>query len=484
MGKQPRTIIIGAGMSGLLAAIKLLERGESDFTIYEKGASVGGTWRENTYPGLACDTPAHSYAYSFAYNPEWNAFYAAGPEIRAYFESIAERYGLMAHIRFNTGIEGARWDGSRWHVHTTTGESDSGEIMVCATGVLHVPRVADIAGLDDFAGRWFHSARWDHSVPLKGKRIGVIGTGSTGVQIVSALVGEAARVVHFQRSAQWIMPASTERYDEAAKAAFRTDPALIEAVRNGPEAAARRNRFTRAIIDADSPELAEIQAIVEKNLEDSIADPALREKLRPTYRAACKRMVFSSDYYAAIQQPNACLETTAIERVEAGGIRMADGRFHELDVIAVCTGFDVSAFMRPMRITGAGGLSLDEAWADGPQAYYAVTVPRFPNMLVMQGPTGPVGNFSLTDIAEYQWRYFDQLIDLIREGRCTSFAPTEAALADYMARRNERAMKTVFASGCQSWYLDAQGVPAVWPWSFEHFQEVMAAPRLEDYVLA
>lgn len=479
-----RTLIIGAGMSGMLAAIKLLERGDTNFVLFEKGDSVGGTWRENTYPGLACDTPAHSYAYSFAYNPEWNGFYASGTEIRAYFESIADRYGLRPYISFNTEIESAEWDGAKWNIRTKSGDTDSGEILVCATGVLHVPVIADIPGLEDFKGPWFHSARWDHSVPLKGKRIGVIGTGSTGVQIVSALVHEAARVVHFQRSAQWIMPASDQKYSEDDKAGFRADPEKIEAIRNGPEAFARRNRFTRAIIDADSPELAEIQAIVEKNLEDSIKDPVLKEKLRPNYRAACKRMIFSPDYYQAIQQPNAYLEAGTIERVEENGIRMKDGTFHELDVIAVCTGFNVGAFMRPMKIRGEGGVEISDVWNKGPFAYYAVTLPHFPNMLMFQGPTGPVGNFSLIDIAEHQWRYFEQLVDLVRHGECVSFAPTDAALADYMARRNERARKTVFASGCQSWYLDADGVPAVWPWSFEHFQEVMAKPRLDDYNLA
>ena len=205
-----RTIIIGAGMSGMLAAIKLLERGDTNFIIYEKGDSVGGTWRENTYPGLACDTPAHTYTYSFAYNPDWNAFYATGTEIRAYFESIADRYGLRPYIRFNTEVASARWDGTHWNIATKDGHTDRGEILVCASGVLHVPVVADIPGLADFEGPWFHSARWDHSVPLAGKRVGVIGSGSTGVQIVSALVKECARVVHFQRTAQWIFPASTQ----------------------------------------------------------------------------------------------------------------------------------------------------------------------------------------------------------------------------------------------------------------------------------
>ena len=482
-GAALRTIIIGAGMAGLLAAIKLKERGDTNFVIYEKGASAGGTWRENTYPGLACDTPAHSYSYSFALNPEWSAFYAPGSEIKAYFEGIAERYGLLPYIRFNTEIERCDWTYGQWHVRTKSGETDIGDILVAASGVLHHPSVPDIPGLQTFERPWFHSARWDHSVELDGKRIGVIGNGSTGVQIVSALAKRAAKLVHFQRSPQWIMPCPDLQYSEAEKQAFREDPANIDAVRNGPDAAARRARFTAAIIDAESPELAEIQEIVEKNLEESIRDPELRDKLRPNYRAACKRMIFSAHYYNAVQEPTVYLENQAIERVEATGIRMKDGTFHELDVLAVATGFDVGKFVRPMRFFGEGGLELDTLWATRPRAYYAVTVPGFPNLCLLNGPTGPVGNFSLIDIAEKQWAYFDQLVDLVRSGQCKAVAPTMDALEAYEAARDKDSMRTVFASGCKSWYLDEKGVPQVWPWSYDHFVEVMSAPKLDDYRL-
>lgn len=481
--RQLRFVIIGAGMAGMLAGIRLNERGNTDFTIYEKGDSVGGTWRENHYPGLACDTPAHSYTYSFATNPEWSAFYAPGPEIRAYFEAIADRYDLKKQIVFNAEIASCKFEGGRWRIVTKDGREDVADVVVAATGVLHHPNVPDIPGLGDFAGPCFHSARWDHSVPLEGKRVGVIGNGSTGVQIVSALAGTAGKLVHFQRSPQWIMPCPDTQYSQEDKQAFRDDPAKIEAVRNGPDAAARRNRFTAAIIDMDSPELAEIQGIVERNLEESVRDPVLREKLRPTYRAACKRMVFSAHYYEAVQQPNVDVAVGAIERIEANGVRMKDGSFHALDVLALATGFKVDQFIRPAVVVGPGGRKLDDLWAQHPRAYYAVTVPGFPNFYLLNGPTGPVGNFTLIDIAEAQWAYVDQLTDLLRAGKCTAVAPTMAALEDYEARRTEAAKRTVFASGCRSWYLDSDGVPQVWPWSYAHFQEVMAMPRMEDYEL-
>jgi cation diffusion facilitator CzcD-associated flavoprotein CzcO len=482
-GSGLRYVIIGAGMSGLLTALKLKARGETNLVIYEKGDSVGGTWRENRYPGLACDTPAHSYTFSFALNPDWSAYYAPGPEIRQYFETIADRYDLRGDIVFNTEIASCRYEGGKWKIETKDGRKDEADVVVAATGVLHHPAYPDIPGLGDFKGHCFHSARWDTSVPMDGKRVGVIGGGSTGVQIVSALRKKASRLVHLVRSVQWIMPCPDTKYSEADRKAFRDDPEKIMAVRNGPDAAARRARFTAAIIDVDSPELAEIQAIVEKNLEDSVRDPVLKEKLRPNYRAACKRMIFSPDYYQAVQEPNATLDTSAIERIEATGVRMKDGTFYELDVIALATGFKVDQFVRPMKVYGEGGLDLDEFWNPNPRAYYAVTIPNYPNFFLLNGPTGPVGNFSLIDISEAQWGYLDQLIDLVREGKCAGVAPTLEALEAYEKARGERAMKTVFASGCKSWYLDANGMPLVWPWSYAHFTEVMSKPKLEDYRL-
>lgn len=477
-----RTIIIGAGMAGLLAGIKLKERGESDFTIYEKGDSIGGTWRENTYPGLTCDVPAHSYTYSFATNPDWSAYFAPGFEIREYFEAMAKRYGLSDHIVFNTEIDTCQWQGGRWQVRTRSGDTDWGHVLVAATGVLHHPRYPEIAGLGSFAGPCFHSARWDHSVDFDGKRVGVIGNGSTGVQIVTALAERVERLVQFQRTAQWIMPSVDLQYTEEDRRAFRNNPGRIEEVRNGPDARARRARFTSAIIDADSPELAEIQGIVERNLEDSIRDPELREKLRPDYKVACKRLVFAARYYKVAQSPSVEIETAAIERIEPGGVRMKCGAFHELDALVLATGFKVDAFVRPIKVIGEGGCDLDEIWKENPRAYYAVTVPHFPNMVLLNGPTGPVGNFSLIDVAEAQWAYFDQLLDLVRAGKCSYFAPSEPALEDYEKQRNDSAKRTVFASGCQSWYLGKDGVPQVWPWSWDRFIEAMSAPNSQDYV--
>ncbi len=476
-----RYVIIGAGMAGLLAGIKLKARGETDFVIYEKGDRVGGTWRENRYPGLACDTPAHSYTYSFAPNPDWGAYYAPGPEIQRYFGAMSDRYALGDHIVFNTEIASCRYIDGRWRIDTTDGCKDIADVVVAATGVLHHPNIPEIPGLADFKGRWLHSARWPEGLSVEGLRIGVIGNGSTGVQIVSALARKVERLVHFQRSPQWIMPCPDIQYTSEEKRAFRDDPARIEEVRNGPEAAARRARFTSAIIDIDSPELAEIQKIVEDNLENSVRDPALREKLRPNYRAACKRLIFAAHYYKAAQAPNVYVEASGIEQVEAGGVRAEDGTLHPLDVIVLATGFRVDQFVRPMVVTGHNGADLEALWRIHPRAYYAVTIPEFPNFFLLNGPTGPVGNFSLIDIAEKQWSYIEQLIEEVRVRRSVGVAPTLRALETYEAQRTEAAKRTVFASGCKSWYLDAEGAPQVWPWSYAHFVEAMSKPQVEDY---
>ncbi|WP_449469290.1 flavin-containing monooxygenase [Sphingobium chungangianum] len=482
--RRLRFAIIGAGMAGLLAGIRLDQKGDADFVIYEKGDTVGGTWRENRYPGLTCDVPAHAYTYSFAPNPEWTQFFSPGPEIQHYFERVADDYRLRDRIRFNSEVTDCRYVDGRWHIETSDGCKDIVDVIIAATGVLHHPNIPAIPGLEDFGGDSFHSARWDDSVALDGRRIGVIGNGSTGVQIVSALSTRASTLVHFQRSPQWIMPVQNFIYSETDRHAFRSDVSKIDAIRFGEEYWAGIRRFNKAIIEVDSPEMAEIEGVVLRNLEDNIQDPALREKLRPDYRAACKRLIYSPDYYEAVQRPGVIVETGAIERVEVTGVRMNDGTQHELDVLVLATGFKTDRFVRPIKVIGRGGNNLDDAWALRPTAYYAITVPDFPNLFLLNGPTAPVGNFSLIDIAERQWDYIDQLLDLLRDGTCSAIAAKPEAMADYEERRIAAAKRTIFGSGCTSWYLDAQGVPQTWPWSYDHFAQSMAAPRMEDFELA
>jgi cation diffusion facilitator CzcD-associated flavoprotein CzcO len=480
--RDPRFLIIGAGMSGILSAIKLQEAGLTDFTIYEKAERLGGTWRENTYPGIGCDVPSHLYCYSFAPDPDWSHRFSPGAEIQAYFEEVARRYGVDKSIEYNKEITRCRFEDGRWHVETADGGTDVADFVIAATGVLHHPSYPDIEGLDSFEGSCFHSARWDHDVPLAGRRVGVIGTGSTAIQVVSALSETVGKLTLFQRTAQWIMPQENPAYTEEEKAHFREDPEILKEMR-AEISHLFAETFSNAVVDANSEQLKMIEVICRENLEHNVHDSRLREKLRPDYRAACKRLIMSEGFYDAIQRPNAELVTEAIERVEPKGVRTVDGRLHELDVLALATGFKVDRFMRPIEIIGRGGVSLDDVWAERPTAYLAVSIPEFPNLFMLNGPNGPVGNFSLIEVAELQFAYIMQLVDLVRSGRCREVSATSAATQKFDDDRIEAAKNTIWQTGCSSWYLDDRGVPAAWPWTFDRFREEMAKPRVDDYDL-
>lgn len=480
-----RYAVIGAGMAGILAGVRLKQAGEP-FTIFEKADSLGGTWRDNRYPGLTCDVPSHAYTYSFEPYAEWKAYYATGGEIRTYFEHVADKYEVAPHIRYGSEVVSTVWDedAALWRLGLSTGETVEADIVIAASGVLHHARLPEIEGRDSFAGKAFHSARWEDEAILDDARVGVIGNGSTGVQIITALAGRAANLVHFQRSPQWIMPVPYFQYSEEEREAFRRDPALIDAIRYDKDYWDNIFRFTRAITDVEGPEIAIIEQLCLDNLENGIRDPELREKLRPDYRAACKRLIYSWSYYDAVQNPNVAVEREAIARIEPEGVRLKDGRLIELDTIIFATGFHADRFIRPTQVLGRGGVSLDDVWAERPTAYYAVAIPDFPNFFMLNGPTGPVGNFSLIDIAEKQWAYIDQLLAPLRQGEAQTIAPCRQAHADYEERRIAAARTTIFGSGCKSWYLDATGVPSSWPWSYEAFADAMAKPVMEDFRLS
>jgi cation diffusion facilitator CzcD-associated flavoprotein CzcO len=461
-------------MAGILAAIKLGEAGIDDFTVYEKADRVGGTWRENTYPGLSCDVPSHLYSYSFALSPEWSRRYSPGGEIETYLERVAGEHGVMEHVRFGDAVTTCVYADGRWQITTAAGHTDTVDVVIAATGVLHHPKYPEIDGLGTFAGALFHSSRWDHDVALDGARVGVVGTGSTAVQIVSAIVDRVTKLSLFQRTAQWIMPQDNPAYTDAERTGYRDDPDTLTGIRQ--YLSDMFDHFADAVIDSESAAIRMIEDACLANLENNVRDLELRERLRPSYRAACKRLIISSDFYDAIQRPNAELVTDAIQRVEPGGVRTADGRLHELDVLVLATGFDAHAFMRPMQIIGRKGRTLEEAWNPRPEAYLSISIPDFPNFFMLNGPNGPVGNFSLIEVAEIQFRYIMQLVERIRSGDCREICATRDALAEFERAREEAAHRTVWVTGCKSWYLDDRGIPAVWPWSFYRFREVMQDP--------
>ncbi len=479
---EPRIVIIGAGMAGILSVIKFREAGYHDLVVYEKTDRIGGTWRENTYPGIACDVPAHLYTYSFEPNPDWSSTFASGPEIQRYFERIVEKYDVRPAIRFNEAVDRCEFIDGRWRIKTSTGRDDFADIVIAASGVLHHPSTADIPGLASFEGARFHSAQWDHSVDLAGKRVGVIGTGSTAIQITSAIVDKVGRYDLFQRTAQWVMPIENKVFTDEEKREIRTNPAKLEAIRT--EANEYFRKFSNAVIDSESQEMKEIEAACLANLEDNVQDPVLREKLRPNYRAGCKRLIFAPDFYQAIQRPNAHVITEGIERIEPKGVRLTTGELRELDVLVMATGFRTDSFIRPAVVKGRNGVDLDDVWADHPVAYLSISIPQFPNFFMLNGPNGPVGNFSLILIAEHQLAYILQLLEQIRAGRCREIAAKLDASQSFEVVRIEAAKKSIWATGCKSWYLDKNGVPASWPWSRDRFFEVMKKPELEAYELA
>jgi cation diffusion facilitator CzcD-associated flavoprotein CzcO len=412
-----RIVVIGAGMSGILSGVKLREAGY-DVAIYEKG----GVARDN---------------------------------------------GLDAVTHYGQEVTRCDFEDGRWQIETSGGLRDEADAVIAATGVLHHPHIPDLEGLESFEGACFHSARWDHAVPLDGRRVGVVGTGSTAIQITTALAERASHFELFQRTAQWVLPQENPAYTEADKENFRRNPDVLA---NIHEELLKRfiHNFSDAVVDADSPQLKQIEEACRANLEENVHDPELRAKLTPDYRAACKRLIISGEFYPAIQAPNAELVTAPIERVEPEGVRTADGVLHPLDVLVLATGFNAHQFMRPMQITGRGGLTLADAWEKRPLAYRAISVPSFPNFFMLIGPNSPVGNFSLIDVAERQLGYIMQLLDRIRR---------EAFHADLV----EATKGTIWVTGCNSWYLDDDGVPASWPWNFATFEESMAEPILEDF---
>jgi cation diffusion facilitator CzcD-associated flavoprotein CzcO len=468
-------------MAGILAAIRLREAGYDDVVVYEKADRVGGTWRENTYPGLSCDVPSHFYSYSFALNPEWTHRYSPGPEILAYFEDVARRSGVEALVRFGREVTRCAFEGGRWRLGLSDGTADAADVVIAATGVLHHPNLPELPGIESFAGPRFHSARWDHGVSIAGKRVGVVGTGSSAIQIVGAIVDEVAELRLFQRTPQWIAPMENPAYTDDERATFRQSRAAIEEVREAVSKALT-DGFANVLSDATSPVLQAIHDVCVAHLERSVQDAVLRERLRPSYRAACKRLIVSDRFYPAIQRPNATLVTDAIERVEPDGIRTRDGMLHPLDVLVLATGFRVDSFVRPMHVVGDRGAALDDVWAAGPFAYMTLAVPDFPNFYMLNGPNGPVGNFSLIEVAELQMGYVLQMVARARSGELRVTSPSREAAARFDAERRQAATTTIWNTGCKSWYLDAAGLPTAWPFTFDRFRAEMAQPRFEDWV--
>lgn len=479
-GRQPAIAIIGAGMSGIAAVVKLREAGFTDLTVFEKAGKVGGTWRENRYPGLSCDVPSRWYSFSFNLNPDWTHRFSYGPEIQAYMEDTAETFGVTPLVRFNTRVTDLTYEAPQWRLTTDKGTVEHFDIVISATGVLHKPAYPDIEGLDSFDGEMFHTARWPDGLELKGKRVGIIGTGSTSAQIVGAITREVGRMVVFQRTPQWMVPLPQTEYSAATKWLMRKLPALRRLAYDFYFKRMARN--FGAATTGDREQQKKIADTCRKHLEEAVADPELRAKLTPDYEAACKRLIFCSDFYPAITSPNAELVTEGIARIRPEGVETRDGRVHGLDILILATGFDAAAFILPTKVTGENGVDLETLWDGAPRAHRAVAMPGFPNFWMLEGPTGPVGNLSLITISEHQIDYIISMLNKMRAEGLEAMAPTQEAFERYNAELKARIPHTIWASGgCTSWYMDKTGTPNLYPFPPQQYLDDMHAPDFSEY---
>ena len=467
-------------MSGIAMAIRLA-REAIPFTIFEKAEEIGGTWRENTYPGLTCDVPAALYTYSFERNAHWPRFLASGAEIQRYIERVCEHHRLRERINFGTEVTEARWLDGSWRLRFQGGDERRFDVLVHATGFLHRPRVPAIPGLESFAGAAFHSSRWDHEVELSGRRIGVIGTGSTGVQLVTALAGTAAHVTIFQRTAQWVFPLGNPAIPKPMRSALARWPRLsrlwVGALRRSIG-----DWFLGPAATRPGPQRRLFGWICSRYLA-TVDDPDLRARLTPADQPLCKRPVMSNRFYETVQRPDVELVDTPIDEVRPEGVVTRDGRLHELDVLALATGFDAHAYMRPMVVVGEGGVTLEEVWESGPYAYRTVALPGFPNMFTLMGPHSPLINVSVHESVELQADHIMQALRLLERPGVTACAPTPEATRRWSEDIRAGMAPTVWAEGCRSWYIGPDGVAVQWPFSRKRWTATLRNLDVEDYEL-
>lgn len=477
MDRKPRVAIIGAGMSGICLGALLKRSGVDTITLWEKGDQLGGTWRDNTYPGVACDVPSLNYQLSFAPNHDWSHLFSPGEEIQAYFARVARDEGLLPHIRLGVELTRSEWVDGEWHLYAGDELVDRADFLVAATGILHHPRYPEIEGLDSFAGPCFHSARWDHSVELEDKRIGVIGTGSTGTQIIAALGPQVPKLVVFQRTPQWVLNIRNFGLSGRRRRILSKIPGMSGLARWF------MNFLLMTTIEAVTHPGWERKYVgwsVRRNLK-KVKDPELRARLTPDFEPMCRRLLVSADFYDSIQLPSVELVTEAIERVEPAGVRTGDGVLHECDVLVLATGFWAHNYVRPMELVGLEGVTLDEAWANGPRAYQTIAQPGFPNYFTMMGPHSPVGNFSLTEIAETQAHYILKWIGEWRAGRVEVVHPKAEVTERFNADVREAAKGTIWATGCVGWYLGPDGLPELWPWHPSEHAVLLREPVKSDF---
>ncbi|MFM7183954.1 MAG: flavin-containing monooxygenase [Planctomycetota bacterium] len=484
--------IIGAGCAGLCMALKLVESGRRDVVIFERGADLGGTWRDNTYPGAGCDVPSHLYSFSFAQSPEWSRTYATQPEILSYLRRVAARAGIDQLIRYDTPIDTLTWDANArlWRLTTPDGRRFNARAVVSATGMLHEPKMPDIPGLDGFSGPVFHTARWRHDVELVGRRVAVIGVGASAIQVVPAIAPAVARLTLFQRSPPWVLPRHDRPISTLARLAFRHVPGALAARRAvqywRAEAVALGLVYKPKLLGRGQKRSARFK-------EREIADPALRLALNPFYTLGCKRVLLSDDFYATMTRPNVDLVTTRIAAVRPDGVVTADGTTHPCDVIVLATGFTPFGGRQAPEIRGRDGRRLADDWKDGPQGYRGVAVAGYPNYFTLVGPNSGLGHNSILFMIEAQVGYVLKCLGWIASGRLDPVevrADVQQAYNAELARRFERTVwrdrpGTAWQLPCRSWYVDDQGRNStLWPGMSWGYRMAMRRPRIADFLPA
>ncbi|MBP2324464.1 cation diffusion facilitator CzcD-associated flavoprotein CzcO [Kibdelosporangium banguiense] len=479
-----RIAIVGSGFSGIGLAIRLKQAGFTDLTVFEKASDLGGVWRDNTYPGAACDAPSHLYSYSFEPNPGWSRRFAEQPEILAYLRHCAAKYDISGHIRFGVEITRAVFDAGRWILHTKDGAVHTADVLVAACGQLSRPARPDVPGLDDvFAGTVFHSADWDHGHDLRERDVAVIGNGASAIQFIPHVAAQARRLTVFQRQPHWISPKPDRRYPALRKALNRWLPWAQKVPRLGiflwfelvlnPMLISPRGRRVLAW---------PIRALCRLNLR-RIHDKRLRAALVPQYEVGCKRILTSNDYYQALNRPNTNLITSPINEISADAVVTVDGRRHPADTIILATGFRSHDFVAPMRVTGLNGQDLTTVWQHRPSAYLGMTVPGFPNFFLMYGPNTNVGSGSIVHMLESQMTYIVAAATLLARGGHLN--PRTDVLQDFDTATQHRLATTVWnAGGCDSWYLTSDLVNTNnWPGSMTGYRRRTRRVDPTDYHL-
>jgi cation diffusion facilitator CzcD-associated flavoprotein CzcO len=482
MSRRPSIAVVGGGFGGVGAAAILRREGYEDVTVFEKGERVGGVWQHNTYPGAACDIPSHLYEYSFAPNG-WSRRYSPGSEIRAYVEGVARRFGVLDKIRTGTEVKSAGWDEGRgrWLLQTSAGPHEA-DFLVTACGQLSVPKVPKLPGLGEFEGPAFHTAEWRHDVELAGKRVAVIGTGCSAIQVVPAIQPEVAKLDVYQRSPGWTFPKGDHEYSPLARTAFKRFPALRRLDRASVFAF---NEFGAAAMTSQRWLLPILRAIGKRQIDSAISDPELRRKVTPSDEIGCKRIMLTDDWYPTLTRPNVELVAEGVDAVTATGVRDATGGERPADVIVFATGFASHDFVAPMEIAGRAGRTLAEEWGGVPRAYLGLTVPDFPNMFLLYGPNTNGGTGSVVNTLECG---IGHLLAALHELEASGSSRIEVRpdAAEAFDRELRAALaKTVWHSGCSNWYVDENGTdPSQWPWTWTAYRRRTARLVPGAYALA